>query len=1022
MALFGGSKKEAPPVQGTEGENIFHFEKTRQSFREAGEKMIADLDRDMQGAATPEAKEKIENRKKAVTRLISARPEERFYLLLQFLVWREVDVEYGQKLKLVFKDTYEKDALYSDFTRGGFKTIIKELQNELSATQDANAQTSINLQIGYWDHLSSAKTAIEFRDISRGDDKSERMDQLNALIIKKDTALTENLVLETINGIKKDLERAPVEAELHEARRRYIEAEHKRKKKAGAAEAITDEEKERIFAEILEGVNIAGMKIPEKDERDRNHPTYKERDATEAHKELIKREVARVAKEYNFSATQAEAIAKELRKGANVDNEIQVKWIENALAALRQCELKIEYEQRKRQRETSDQRKQEFETIEKEYYAAVKAVKKALREEFEKKKQAGPLPEDQEKALKTRLEQGILELSAREVVRFEKALNEVKARESSKAAKILNDVKNWYFGLKRSHRYMISAGIGLGGALLGVGTMGFAGFGIPAATTVSLYLRRLVGCLVAGVGGAAAWGAGQEKRMEKKARKELIGKKAEKLLDSLKEDNDDITGKLKEFIGDQKGRANMRIIMGFSAAAVTFIVGETLARTGLAGKALSGAKEFAKDYLDPRSLSSLFEWVKDGSSPSETIEKVVGPPRPPSSGTGIPGGGVPPLPEAPPSPQAVENWKATEPPPGGTPKGIPPSEKAPGGPAPKGAGSPPEAGKTGISPEPAGAPKAAESIFKTAEYSEQAVIKKGEGIWHAVERQLRYQLDHSGAQDFAKKFGFRPEDVTANKEKILDRATWKLLNEQGYIQPHGGKGGGWIETRIAKPGVRVFLDGDGRIQILGEGKTTYQWSPEKHVETGGGKGAGAPSEGYKPPTQWTPEETRAWEEEIGLREPSGKAGAQIPAGEGGGPAGAEAAPAAKEEAPPGEQFTAYEIVSEESAAGAEAGAGGAGGGAESAFTPEQTFENRVSRILGGTESDWRRVFDEMKNMRVGEFLNRIAEDRAAARADWTGSFSDFEYWWRMAQHLRGLNPTNRMLGMRIEDVIKDSLK
>lgn len=116
-----------------------------------------------------------------------------------------------------------------------------------------------------------------------------------------------------------------------------------------------------------------------------------------------------------------------------------------------------------------------------------------------------------------------------------------------------------------------------------------------------------------------------------------------------------------------------------------------------------------------------------------------------------------------------------------------------------------------------------EEISKIGEVGESledlAIIKKGEGIWNAVYRQLNERLHNNPEQ-----FGLKSEDLqnTDKIENILNQQTGKLLADQKYFNDVG-------EIRIAKPGVKVFLDADNKITISGEGKLTYEW--QKLVST-----------------------------------------------------------------------------------------------------------------------------------------------------------------------------------------------
>ncbi|MEK9154762.1 MAG: hypothetical protein AAB596_01695 [Patescibacteria group bacterium] len=104
--------------------------------------------------------------------------------------------------------------------------------------------------------------------------------------------------------------------------------------------------------------------------------------------------------------------------------------------------------------------------------------------------------------------------------------------------------------------------------------------------------------------------------------------------------------------------------------------------------------------------------------------------------------------------------------------------------------------------------------IRAGHQADLATIKQGEGVWHAVYRQLEDRL-----YDDPKKFGLSQEDLT-NAEKIksvLNRQTNQLLVEQGYIKVDG------TEIRIAKPGVEVLLGDNNEINIKDAGESTYVW-------------------------------------------------------------------------------------------------------------------------------------------------------------------------------------------------------
>lgn len=101
---------------------------------------------------------------------------------------------------------------------------------------------------------------------------------------------------------------------------------------------------------------------------------------------------------------------------------------------------------------------------------------------------------------------------------------------------------------------------------------------------------------------------------------------------------------------------------------------------------------------------------------------------------------------------------------------------------------------------------------------ELATIRKGEGVWHAVRRQLMAQVEHDPAR-----FRLSPEDLEdANRvREAVNRETQRILTEEKMIGSDGS------EVRVAHPGAVVGLAGD-RI-VISEGDT-YRWEPGAKAE------------------------------------------------------------------------------------------------------------------------------------------------------------------------------------------------
>ncbi len=85
-------------------------------------------------------------------------------------------------------------------------------------------------------------------------------------------------------------------------------------------------------------------------------------------------------------------------------------------------------------------------------------------------------------------------------------------------------------------------------------------------------------------------------------------------------------------------------------------------------------------------------------------------------------------------------------------------------------------------------------------------VQKGEGIWHAVHRQMEERVSRHPDE-----FGLKTEDL-ADAKKVaaaVNHRTGQLIAEQDLQK-----------TWIAKPGVHVLVEEDGHINIEGEGRTT----------------------------------------------------------------------------------------------------------------------------------------------------------------------------------------------------------
>lgn len=96
----------------------------------------------------------------------------------------------------------------------------------------------------------------------------------------------------------------------------------------------------------------------------------------------------------------------------------------------------------------------------------------------------------------------------------------------------------------------------------------------------------------------------------------------------------------------------------------------------------------------------------------------------------------------------------------------------------------------------------------TEPLNELTTVKKGEGYWQPVYRQLDAQL-HENPENF----GLKAEDLedAAKIKKVLNTKTMNLLVKNGIIDAEKG-----TELRIASPDTGVYVDNDGNITTTAE--------------------------------------------------------------------------------------------------------------------------------------------------------------------------------------------------------------
>lgn len=101
---------------------------------------------------------------------------------------------------------------------------------------------------------------------------------------------------------------------------------------------------------------------------------------------------------------------------------------------------------------------------------------------------------------------------------------------------------------------------------------------------------------------------------------------------------------------------------------------------------------------------------------------------------------------------------------------------------------------------------------------ELATIREGEGVWHAVRRQLMARVEKD-----PKHFGLSEDDLAdaAKVKEAVNRETQRILIEEKMIGSDGS------EVRVAHPGAVVGLEEDHI--VISEGDT-YDWKPAARAE------------------------------------------------------------------------------------------------------------------------------------------------------------------------------------------------
>lgn len=118
------------------------------------------------------------------------------------------------------------------------------------------------------------------------------------------------------------------------------------------------------------------------------------------------------------------------------------------------------------------------------------------------------------------------------------------------------------------------------------------------------------------------------------------------------------------------------------------------------------------------------------------------------------------------------------------------------------------------------------AVSKEAGGPNAVSVRKGEGLWHPVKRQL---AEHLRANP--QKYHFKPEDLQDAKkvEAFLNRRTQKILMDAGKT-----------EMGVRKPGLRVLLDEDDKLQQIDKKELYHRGGgvhePEMHTKTHRGAG------------------------------------------------------------------------------------------------------------------------------------------------------------------------------------------
>lgn len=108
-----------------------------------------------------------------------------------------------------------------------------------------------------------------------------------------------------------------------------------------------------------------------------------------------------------------------------------------------------------------------------------------------------------------------------------------------------------------------------------------------------------------------------------------------------------------------------------------------------------------------------------------------------------------------------------------------------------------------------------------------AVVKKGEGLWHVIKRQLTNRMEKD-PESFAAKYGINPEKLSTEDGRIneINRVTANILRRSGHMSATG-------ESWITRPGVVIKLNPDDTLSMP-DAKTHVFWEKYQTENAGGG--------------------------------------------------------------------------------------------------------------------------------------------------------------------------------------------